>query len=98
MKNDKKLLFEVKKYKKVPMYVKGKGVMRALAKPGCTSWSEEKVPFETVNGRRLYYEIHGMGEPIVLLHHGFGCTIIKENNKEQTFAGSKSCIHVTLNP
>ncbi len=34
------------------------------------------MPFETVNGRRLYYEIHGMGEPIVLLHHGFGCTQI----------------------
>lgn len=50
--------------------------MGALAKPGCTSWLEEKVPFETVNGRRLYYEIHGLGEPIVLLHHGFGCTKI----------------------
>lgn len=34
------------------------------------------MPFETINGRKLYYEIHGKGEPIVLLHHGFGCTEI----------------------
>ncbi len=34
------------------------------------------MPFETINGRRLYYEIHGTGEPVVLLHHGFGCTRI----------------------
>lgn len=37
---------------------------------------EGTVPFETINGRRLYYEIHGEGKPIVLLHHGFGCTKI----------------------
>ena len=34
------------------------------------------MPFETIGGRRLYYEIHGEGEPVVLLHHGFGCTQI----------------------
>ncbi len=28
----------------------------------------------TLNGFDCYYEIHGGGEPIVLLHHGFGCT------------------------
>lgn len=28
----------------------------------------------TINGFECYYEIHGEGEPIVLLHHGFGCT------------------------
>lgn len=28
----------------------------------------------TLNGFECYYEIHGEGDPIVLLHHGFGCT------------------------
>jgi pimeloyl-ACP methyl ester carboxylesterase len=32
------------------------------------------VPFTTVNGRNIYYETHGDGDTIVLLHHGFGCT------------------------
>jgi len=27
-----------------------------------------------LRGRRVYYEVHGEGETIVLLHHGFGCT------------------------
>jgi len=30
----------------------------------------------SLNGRKLYYEVHGRGEPIILLHHGFGCTKI----------------------
>ena len=32
------------------------------------------MPFETINGIKIYYEIHGHGDTIVLLHHGFGCT------------------------
>jgi len=34
------------------------------------------MPFESVNGIKLYYESHGKGDEkgaIVLLHHGFGC-------------------------
>ncbi len=27
-----------------------------------------------LNGVECYYEIRGVGEPVVLLHHGFGCT------------------------
>jgi len=27
-----------------------------------------------LESRRIYYEIHGKGEPLVLLHHGFGCS------------------------
>jgi pimeloyl-ACP methyl ester carboxylesterase len=27
-----------------------------------------------INGINLYYEIQGYGDPILLLHHGFGCT------------------------
>ncbi len=30
------------------------------------------MPFEKVNGLQVYYEVHGEGEVIVLLHHGFG--------------------------
>ena len=30
----------------------------------------------TVGDRKIYYEIHGQGETIILLHHGFGCTLI----------------------
>jgi pimeloyl-ACP methyl ester carboxylesterase len=32
------------------------------------------VPFANINGLKLYYEMHGDGDTIVLLHHGFGCT------------------------
>jgi pimeloyl-ACP methyl ester carboxylesterase len=34
------------------------------------------MPFEQINGVKIYYEIHGSGDTIVLLHHGFGCTKI----------------------
>jgi pimeloyl-ACP methyl ester carboxylesterase len=32
------------------------------------------VAFADVNGQRLYYEVHGEGEPL-LMHPGFGCTV-----------------------
>lgn len=31
------------------------------------------MPLTKVNGWDIYYEIHGEGEPIVLLHNGFSC-------------------------
>jgi pimeloyl-ACP methyl ester carboxylesterase len=34
------------------------------------------MPFEHINGMKIYYEIHGSGDTILLLHHGFGCTKI----------------------
>jgi pimeloyl-ACP methyl ester carboxylesterase len=34
------------------------------------------MPFQTVNNINIYYEIHGEGETIMFLHHGFGCTKI----------------------
>ena len=34
------------------------------------------MPYETVNGRKIYYEIHGEGDTVIFLHHGFGCTKI----------------------
>jgi pimeloyl-ACP methyl ester carboxylesterase len=32
------------------------------------------MSFITIKNIRIYYEIHGTGDTIVLLHHGFGCT------------------------
>lgn len=32
------------------------------------------MPFKEINGLAVYYEIHGYGDTMVLLHHGFGCT------------------------
>ncbi|MBW2096415.1 MAG: alpha/beta hydrolase [Deltaproteobacteria bacterium] len=37
------------------------------------------MSFVAINGIKLYYEIHGDGDPIVLLHHGFGCTKMWNN-------------------
>jgi len=32
------------------------------------------MPYVNIRGIRIYYEVQGKGETIVLLHHGFGCT------------------------
>jgi pimeloyl-ACP methyl ester carboxylesterase len=32
------------------------------------------MPYLTINNLKVYYESHGEGETILLLHHGFGCT------------------------
>ena len=32
------------------------------------------MPVANIDGINLYYEIQGHGEPLLLLHHGFGCT------------------------
>jgi len=37
------------------------------------------MPFETINNLQIYYEVHGEGEVIILMHHGFGCTKIWKN-------------------
>lgn len=34
------------------------------------------MPIADIDGINLYYEIQGQGEPLLLLHHGFGCTKI----------------------
>lgn len=34
------------------------------------------MPFEKINNFNVYYEIHGDGETIILMHHGFGCSKI----------------------
>jgi len=35
---------------------------------------EGPMPHVNVHGVDLYYEVHGRGEPLVLLHNGLGCT------------------------
>lgn len=32
------------------------------------------MPEVNINGVNIYYEVHGQGEPLVMLHHGIGCT------------------------
>ena len=39
--------------------------------PGSTRATLVKQGYETVNGLKMYYEIHGNGRPLVLLHGGF---------------------------
>jgi len=34
------------------------------------------MPFERVNNLKVYYEVRGEGDAIILMHHGFGCTKI----------------------
>jgi len=29
------------------------------------------MPYLQIDGRRLFYQIHGQGEPLILMHHGF---------------------------
>lgn len=37
------------------------------------------MPHIEIQGLKKYYEIHGQGESILLLHHGFGCTKMWED-------------------
>lgn len=37
------------------------------------------MPFENVNNLKVYVEVHGEGEPIIFLHHGFGSSAIWNN-------------------
>ena len=32
------------------------------------------MPYLTIDSLLVYYEMHGEGETMILLHHGFGCT------------------------
>jgi len=43
-------------------------LIRSLLRTG------ERMPYLTINGLKIYFEMHGEGETLLLLHHGFGCT------------------------
>jgi pimeloyl-ACP methyl ester carboxylesterase len=36
----------------------------------------QPMPFIKVNDLHVYYEVHGEGDAIILMHHGFGCSKI----------------------
>jgi pimeloyl-ACP methyl ester carboxylesterase len=36
------------------------------------------MPFADIRGMQIYYEIHGHGDPVMLIHHGFGCSAMWE--------------------
>src|SRR5215831_289741 len=36
--------------------------------------AESKTDYATLNGLKLYYEVHGTGEPLILLHGGLGAS------------------------
>ena len=49
---------------------------------------KEEGDYASVNGLNMYYEIHGSGEPLILIHGGFGVSemlepIIPELSKYQ---------------
>jgi len=37
------------------------------------------MPKININGVNIHYEVHGQGEPLILLHHGFGSTKMWED-------------------
>ena len=52
------------------------------------------MPFVNLNGRKIYYELHGEGDSILLLHHGFGCTKIwKEIYPDLVDAGYRTILY-----
>jgi len=34
---------------------------------------EVQMPFTNIDHLKIYYEVHGNGDSVVMLHHGFGC-------------------------
>ncbi|MGH2558547.1 MAG: alpha/beta fold hydrolase [Thermomicrobiales bacterium] len=52
--------------------------------------------YASVNGLDLYYEVHGAGEPLVLLHGGFGTIATDFGRLLPTFAQNRQVIGVEL--
>lgn len=52
--------------------------------------------YAPVNGLELYYEIHGAGEPLVLLHGGFGLTSMFDGELLPRLAEKRQVITVDL--
>lgn len=64
-------------------------------KPPVSSPGALQSGYAPVNGLQLYYEIHGKGEPLVLLHGGLGA-IDMFGNHLQTLAKTRQVIAVDL--
>ncbi len=47
------------------------------------------MPEVTINGVNIYYEVHGKGEPLILLHHGMGSVRMWEKLLPGFVAGYK---------
>jgi len=44
------------------------------------------MPFTDINHLKIYYEVHGNGDSVVLLHHGFGCAkMLKDIYTDKSF-------------
>ena len=55
-----------------------------------------KTGYAPVNGLNMYYEIHGAGQPLVLLHGGFGLTgmfaeLLPQARRYSGWLAHKSC-------
>jgi pimeloyl-ACP methyl ester carboxylesterase len=43
-------------------------VQDELKEPICMTSAESSARIETLNGEQIYFEVHGTGEPLLLLH------------------------------
>lgn len=61
---------------KTPVYRFGKNILISFMVLFCivSYASGQTKSYANVNGLKMYYEIHGAGQPLVLLHGGFGNT------------------------
>jgi hypothetical protein len=57
-----------------------------LMKKTDDSLSSEAGRYASVNGLNMYYEIHGSGEPLVLLHGAFSAIGSSESKKPTSLA------------
>ncbi|MGZ7109721.1 MAG: alpha/beta fold hydrolase [Methanobacterium sp.] len=57
---------------------------------------QEKGSYALVNGLNMYYEIHGTGKPLVLIHGAFGSIKTNFGNILPAFAETKQVIAVEL--
>ena len=55
------------------------GIILATSALALAQTPTDKSGYAPVNGLNLYYEIHGAGDPLILLHGGFGSTAMFHN-------------------
>ena len=57
-------------------------------------WPARAGRYASVNGLRMYYEIHGRGRPLVMLHSGLGTIETSFSKVMPLFAGSRRIIAI----